>query len=549
MAVVEIAKIQVRRGQANQTGMPQLDSGEFGWAIDTQQLYIGNGSIAEGAPAVGNTEIVTVQNISNFFKTATAYTYEGNTGYTVLTGPLGTGSTQRTLQSKLDDIVSLADFGVIGDGNTLTADGAPVYQQIQLAIDQVFSRTQTPRSRKTLYFPAGTYVITGTLYIPPYACITGDGPDRTVLNAVLPNGATTPATVMQFGGSTGTTVFPNISSANVPTEINLTGIHFSYDSSLNSYNVTNPLVSADCADNSKIVNCKFSGSTSSGSISYVGVAIRGQSAITSRNLLIENNLFNNLHYGIRCDYDIEDTVITKNNFYNMVRGINYAIPLAASNVRGPYRSKITHNNFKNIYTEAVKIGPNLLDYHTEHVSAFNSFSEVGNHFLGDNNGVTSIIDFATSGNISQGDKFEREWYVVSQNNDAYSYVPSVSGRITYQPGVAYTATIYDNISSPTAITRIPYGSGDQTINLQYILSVSNKTFSRKGNLTISVSLGSTATVTDSYTYVGSGDGGVTFSANLNTVTNTVKVLYTNSTAGGGYPADKAALEYQYNYLA
>jgi hypothetical protein len=30
MAVIEIAKIQVRRGQENLTGMPQLDAGEFG---------------------------------------------------------------------------------------------------------------------------------------------------------------------------------------------------------------------------------------------------------------------------------------------------------------------------------------------------------------------------------------------------------------------------------------------------------------------------------------------------------------------------------------
>jgi hypothetical protein len=551
MAVIEIAKIQVRRGQANQTGMPQLDSGEFGWAIDTQQLYIGNGSVAEGAPAVGNTEIVTVQNISNFFKTATAYTYEGNTGYIVNTGPQGSGSTQRTLQNKLDDTVSLADFGVPGDGNSLTPDGAPVYQQIQQAIDEIFTNdTNVPSNRKKLHFPAGMYVITGTIYVPPYASIAGDGPDRTVLTAALPNGATTPAAIMQFGGSTGgTTVWPNMSSANLTTEISLTGIHFSYDASINSYDVSSPLISADCADNSKIIDCKFSGSTSSGSISYVGIEIRGQSAITSRNLLVENNLFSNLHYGIRCDYDIEDTIITKNNFYNMVRGINYAVPLAYANVRGPYRSKITHNNFKNIYTEAIKIGPNLSDYHTDHISAFNSFSEVGNHFLGDNNGVTSIVDFATSGNLSQNDKFERDWYLVSRNNDSYSYIPSVTGKISYQPNLAYTATIYDNISSPTTITRLPYSGSDQTINLQYMLSVSDNTFSRKGNLTVSVSFGSTATVTDSYTYTGTGDGGVTFSANLNTTTNTVKVLYTNSTPNLGYPANKASLEYQYNYLA
>ena len=59
MAVVQISRIQVRRGQKNAgAGLPQLSSGELGWAIDSRELYIGNGSVAEGAPSVGNTKIL-----------------------------------------------------------------------------------------------------------------------------------------------------------------------------------------------------------------------------------------------------------------------------------------------------------------------------------------------------------------------------------------------------------------------------------------------------------------------------------------------------------
>ena len=54
MAVVQISRIQQRRGKKNSaTGFPQLASGEIGWAIDSQELYIGNGSVSEGAPYVG----------------------------------------------------------------------------------------------------------------------------------------------------------------------------------------------------------------------------------------------------------------------------------------------------------------------------------------------------------------------------------------------------------------------------------------------------------------------------------------------------------------
>jgi hypothetical protein len=54
----QISKIKVRSGL--QENLPQLDKGEFGWAVDSQRLFIGNGTIEDGAPFEGNTEILTV---------------------------------------------------------------------------------------------------------------------------------------------------------------------------------------------------------------------------------------------------------------------------------------------------------------------------------------------------------------------------------------------------------------------------------------------------------------------------------------------------------
>lgn len=51
------SKIKVRSGL--QQNLPQLDQGEFGWAIDSQRLFIGNGNVSNGAPYAGNTEILT----------------------------------------------------------------------------------------------------------------------------------------------------------------------------------------------------------------------------------------------------------------------------------------------------------------------------------------------------------------------------------------------------------------------------------------------------------------------------------------------------------
>jgi hypothetical protein len=57
----------------------------------------------------------------------------------------GTGATARTLQNKLRDVISVKDFGAVGDGST--DDRAA----IQLAL--------TAAIGKTLYFPSGTYAM------------------------------------------------------------------------------------------------------------------------------------------------------------------------------------------------------------------------------------------------------------------------------------------------------------------------------------------------------------------------------------------------------
>jgi len=113
MATVQISRIQHRQGLAE--NLPQLAGGEFGWSVDTRQLYIGNGTLANGAPVVGNTEILTA--FSDIVTLADTYTFKGESaGYTVKTGELTSTPVTRTLQGKLDDFVSVKDFGAVGDG-------------------------------------------------------------------------------------------------------------------------------------------------------------------------------------------------------------------------------------------------------------------------------------------------------------------------------------------------------------------------------------------------------------------------------------------------
>ena len=98
MAIVTISQIKHRRGITGTPGLlgTQLSSAELGWAVDQQELYVGNGTIAEGAPALGNTEILTEH--SDLAALLSDYTYDGPfDGATMQTGA-GPGTGEGTGQ-------------------------------------------------------------------------------------------------------------------------------------------------------------------------------------------------------------------------------------------------------------------------------------------------------------------------------------------------------------------------------------------------------------------------------------------------------------------
>jgi hypothetical protein len=211
MAVVQISRIQVRRGKENSgSGLPQLASGEMAWSIDAQNLWIGNGSVAEGAPKVGNTKILTQNDLGSNGNILDLITYQyKKNDFSIVTGSAGANFPFiRDIQQKLDEVqTSVADFGALGDG--ITDDTA----SIQLAINQLFlnaiNLTDTA-SRVTLFFPAGKYIITSTLSVPSYASLVGAGKDKTIIQ--FNNTNSTPGPVFQFVNDTSTPGNPYIFS-------------------------------------------------------------------------------------------------------------------------------------------------------------------------------------------------------------------------------------------------------------------------------------------------------------------------------------------------
>ena len=181
MAVVQISRIQIRRGQKNAgTGIPQLASGEMAWAIDTQELYIGNGAISEGSPAVGNTKILT--DADNLLDLIGQYVYKSDSAL-IQTGQDPNYPITRTLQERLDERVTSASYGILPNaGDQATA--------IQRAIDNLFitNTVNGAGDRVTLEFAPGVYQFSTTIYIPSYATILGAGKQKTIFNFTGPVG-------------------------------------------------------------------------------------------------------------------------------------------------------------------------------------------------------------------------------------------------------------------------------------------------------------------------------------------------------------------------
>jgi hypothetical protein len=172
----------------------------MGWSLDTRQLFIGNGTLAEGAPQVGHTEILTEH--SNFLGFVSSYNFKGtDAGYTSQTGPTVLSPVTRSLQSVLDDTVSVRDFGTVADG--VTDDTAALNRAIQ----QIYVTTLNgvrANAQRTIKIPAGTYIVTSPILIPPNCTLVGDGKNNTIISSTTGTTFSLSDSLYQVGTNIGT---------------------------------------------------------------------------------------------------------------------------------------------------------------------------------------------------------------------------------------------------------------------------------------------------------------------------------------------------------
>lgn len=392
MPIIQISRIQHRRGLRED--LPNLASAELGWCIDTRQLFIGNGTLAEYAPTLGHTEILT--EYSDLFGKFGSYTYSGEeaTGYSATTGSSSVDPVQRSLQGRLDDVVSVKSFGALGDG--VTDDTAAINR----ALYQLYCREPIPAARKTLYFPAGLYIISDTIKIPTYAMLAGEGKNSTIIKMLTnPNNSTHVVKTADSQQQVGLNIGNN--SAVTPAYIDVRDMTFETIEDMS-------ILLIEQAHHCTFVNVGFFGSlTVPGDTGESTHCFNATSTpvLQSYAITFDKCSFGKTTYSVVLDDDVQNIVFNacdfSENYVGFSIGQNTSInPLIEF---GPRSVRVTNSLFKNIARSGIFV---YLPIHG-FSSAFNFFQEVGNQYAGTGNPDAPVIVFESTDNTSFGDYFER----------------------------------------------------------------------------------------------------------------------------------------------
>jgi hypothetical protein len=503
MAINVISRIQVRSGFNED--LPQLAKGELGWSVDTQQLYIGNGTYEDGAPNLGNTLILTVPGSAvpgvsiggggtgtgsgtgggtgtgtgsgtgggtgtgtgsgtgggggGSLLDSITYVFKGaNVGYTVITGP-GVNSISLPLQSVLDEgLISVKRFGAVGDG--ITDDTAAINR----AFYQIYCRSLNTQVRRIIYFPAGIYKITGDVVkIPPFCSIVGDG----ISNSIIQQTDSTQSCVarftdsnQQFGANYGT-------SGALPAQfITVTDICFQ--------NVTNKnVIYAESATNVRFFRARFAGALSmpTGSTASPGSAVvvennTNPGITASARWIFDSCNFTKLHYAYLTTTATDSIRFTNCHFSELLKGI---VLLGSSKFDSPRNYTIVNSIFDNIATYAIEV-----DQGQRVLSNGNVYKDVGNNQRGTNQPFVEVIKFYGSSCSSVNDLFDRTiakssivpWILYGQSVGEIIGFSSINNLVT---STGFSKILYNNTST-ASVMGVEYPKSAQAFELIYTIT-------------------------------------------------------------------------------
>jgi Pectate lyase superfamily protein len=420
--------------------------------------------------------------------------------------------TQRSIQKKLDDIVSVKDFGAKGDG--LTDDT----EAINRAMYELYCRVRNQSSYKILHFPAGTYIINGSLNVPSNARLFGEGAGNTIITQTA-NPYIYPYVTWVMYTADNLQQIQNqigLNGASLPNNITIR------DMTLNSLN--DGLI-IDSASSVQLQSVSFNGpfnavstatDSNNGSIT-AGVKFYGKSLVFATDINIVDCYFNGFNCGIylpslnytsNCLFDS----CTFNNMY-------YGVYLNGASAKGITLS----NSFMNLIYSYGLYAANCKNI----LSLSNYYQDVGDKLLGVSYPNVPVIYWDTTAQSSGsiGDTFDRtDAYTVSETVNTFQWDFSEGLRLgTYQTNSGESLALANNTTAPLITNLDDYGT---TFGLEFQYSITRNSQVASGVAKFTLTSSGLYSIEDDRSQ--SGDVGVTFGYNGST-----DLTYTTDSNGTG----------------
>jgi hypothetical protein len=368
-----------------------------------------------------------------------------------------------------------------------------------------------------LFFPAGNYLITDSIKVPPVCLLYGEGPDSSILNffvatwvstvayqsgTLVKNGATyyrstgavpvgtlitdtvywtvtaLPDYVVQTANSAQQTG-ANIPLATEPQSIEILNLKIltseimdglliqdAHDCAITNVNIEGPLTTADL-------------DTAADDIAAVRWA--STAGLVCNHITLNNCKFSGFTYGTNTDQQLQSCTISNSKFDTLYQGVYLG---GASPVNGGATgTRLVNNMFDNIYVQGI-----VFDNVSLNNTNDNIFYDVGNHFLGTTFPASAVIDINTENNVCLGDMFQRTnaysgTYPRIDLHSTASIATENGEQIqmgTYYRQAGTSMTLVNNTASATPIDTID--AALRAVRIDY--TITRLTTTRTGYFTI-----------------------------------------------------------------
>jgi hypothetical protein len=454
--------------------------------------------------------------------------------------------------------------------------------------------------RRSLFFPAGTYIITDTIKVPPYAKLCGDGADSTIFlfevqiwaantgydEGVLVKVESLTPGVFNYYRSVAEVPPTGILITNtaywdpttLPTyvietadSLQQTGVNIGQGNAVSPRNVeisgmtfqTTEVGSHQICNLERVQQCYFD------SVNFVGplteqdldtdidnfscVVFNGTAQVPPTQITLDKCKFIGATYAVSTDQLVKGVTISNGWMNTLYQGVYLGDTTVVNG--GPTGVRIVHNEFDNIFAEGI-----VMENCSLNASAYNTFYDVGNNFFGVALPQTPIININADSNLSIGDLFQRnDTQALTQPriqiyNLAAAAIPQSTGYSgsskfqlgSYSQGVGQQELLEDavtseplfsvDVSTPTSQGGFSSFSVNYTIKRE---TVGATVALRTGVLNVQSAGGYAVTYSDDYSE--NATTGITFA--VTQTGNTISIKY-SATAG-----NNGSLTYSLTHLA